>query len=160
MPQVMVLVLLIRNGYLYLGLKKLKIGFGQLNAPGGKLDPEDGGDLKLAAVRETGQECGAIVYPEDLELVALLHINREGKGHEIDLYVYRTEIFEGEFIETKELGKLEPYAFGEIDYNLMMPADRLWLPDVLFGVSLEATWLYNKERTEVSSFRSHPQKFV
>jgi 8-oxo-dGTP pyrophosphatase MutT (NUDIX family) len=159
MPQVQVLVLLVRDGGLYLAEKKLKIGQGRLNAPGGKMELEDEGDPKKTAVRELYQESGAVVRIEDLKLVALLHITREGKGHEIDLYVYMTEIFTGDFIETSEMGMLKSYRFCDIDYGLMMPADGRWLPAVLFPLTVEVNFTYNRDRTEVLSFEMRDASF-
>jgi ADP-ribose pyrophosphatase YjhB (NUDIX family) len=160
MPQVQTLVLLIRDGCLYLGLKKLKIGAGMLMPPGGKMEFEDEDDPKKAAVRELYQESGVVVNARDLKLVALLHITREGKGHEIDLYVYMTEIFTGDFIETSEMGMLKPYRFSDIDYGLMMPADGRWLPDVLSPRTVEVNFTYNRDRTEVLFFEMQAASFA
>jgi 8-oxo-dGTP diphosphatase len=160
MVQIMVLVLFVKNGCLYLGLKKLKIGEGKLNAPGGKIEPEDKGDPRLAAVREVRQECGVRVGPTDLKQVALLHIGNQKKKGQILLHVFMVEKFSATFKETKELGELRPYLFSKIDYDLLMPADRMWLADVLLGMTIEAHITYNPKRTRVLVYRSKLRSFV
>ncbi len=150
MVQDMVLVLLVQDDCLYLGIKHLKIGAGKLNAPGGKIDPEDGGDPKKAAVRETYQEAGVIVDASDLKQVASLKISREGIGLEFDVTVFMTKRFSlSELKESAEISRLEVHRFGSIDYRKMMPADRYWLPLVLFGQLLEVSFNYNHDRSKV-----------
>lgn len=160
MPQKMVLVLLVKNNQLYLGKKKHKIGKGKLNAPGGKMEAEDRGSFVLTAVRELWQECGIRVPSEDLHEVALLHIDREGVGYEFEIRVYMVRGFQGDPGETEEIGQLEPYAFASINYDALMPADELWLPAVLFGLSIEAYITYNEDRSVVTSFRVFPLSCV
>lgn len=159
MPQEMVLVLLVRDGCLYLGLKKLKIGAGMLMPPGGKMEAVDQNNPRLTAVREVRQESGIRIKPEYLKQVALLHIGRKRKKDHIRLHVYMTERFSGQFKETAELGELQPYSFSKVDYNKLMPADRIWLSDVLSGLTLEAWFTYNNKRTQVLDYRSRIRFF-
>jgi 8-oxo-dGTP pyrophosphatase MutT (NUDIX family) len=155
----MVLVLLTKNDQLYLGQKKLKIGKNQLNAPGGKFEKDDGGNPKRAAIREVRQESGVTIREEDLVQVALLHIYRQGHGHEIELHVLKTSCWSGDLKETEELGLLKPYPLDDIPYGDMMSADEKWLPFVLFGLSIETTFVYDKERKNISSLVITPKKF-
>lgn len=161
MAQEMVLVLLVRNNCLYLGTKHLKVGAGKLNAPGGKMDPEDEGDSRKTAVRETYQETGVIVEASDLKQVASLKIWREGVGFEFVVTVFMAKQFVlDELRGTAEIGRLEPYRFDQVDSLDMMPADKLWLPAALFGLTVEVEFTYDRERKEVLNFKMYPQTFV
>ncbi len=156
MPQKMVLVLLVKNNHLYLGKKKLKIGKGKLNAPGGKMESVDQGSCIQAAIRELWQECGIKVLSEDLKEVAVLHISRDGVGYEFEVHVYMVKDFEGDPVETEEMSQLEPYKFAAINYDELMPADRSWLPAVLFGLSIRVHLTYNKDRSLMTFFKAYP----
>lgn len=156
----MVLVLLTQDDRLYLGRKMLKVGKGRKNAPGGKMEPEDGGDLKKTAVREVWQECHVTIAAEDLRQVALLNISREGVGFEYEVTVYQVNNFVGELVGSAEMGKLEAYHFDCINYDEMMPADRFWLPAVLFGLSVEVNFTYDRDRKVVTNFKMSQKTFV
>lgn len=161
MAQEMVLVLLVQDDCLYLGDKHLKVGAGKLNAPGGKMEPEDEGDLKKTAVRETYQETGVIVKASDLKQVALLKIWREGIGLEFVVTVLMAKRFVlDELRGTAEMGRLEPYWFDQIDLQKLMPADKLWLPAVLFGLTVEVEFTYDRDRKEVTNFKMSQKTFV
>jgi 8-oxo-dGTP pyrophosphatase MutT (NUDIX family) len=160
MAQKMVLVLLVQGQHLFLGHKMREVGKGSRNAPGGKPEPEDGGDLRQTSVREVYQECGVTIMAEDLKQVALLNISREGVGPEYEVTVFRADHFTGEMVGTDELGRLVAYCFDDIDYSQMMPADRLWLPAVLAGLTIEVDFTYDRERKEVTYFKMFQKNFV
>lgn len=68
------------NEYLFLHRSKdKKIDPGKLNAIGGKLEPRE--DFLTAAIRETEEETGYIVKPDDIRLVGVVKL--EG-GYEED----------------------------------------------------------------------------
>ncbi len=135
----------------YLGRKKLKIGAGSLNGCGGK--QEDGETIIMAMIRETEQEWGIKVEASDLRLGAVFRISREGIGHEVDLYVFTTTKWEGEFIETGEMGRPEHHPFSKLPFDQMMVADHEWLEAVFFGRLIKGSFCYNHDRTAYSDFK-------
>lgn len=131
----------------YLGRKKLKIGAGSLNGCGGKL--KRGETPIMAMIREAHEEWGIKVKASDLKMVAILRISREGVGHEVDLYVFTATKWEGEFIETEEMGRPEHHPFSKLPCAEMMVADPYWLSLVLLGHLLEVSFTYNHDRSEI-----------
>ncbi len=124
---VLTLCLIRKDGKLLLGLKKLRLGAGNLNGFGGKVEP--GESIEEAARREVLEECGLTVSA--LRKVARLSFVSPLRP-EIDLHVYEATEFTGEPIETDEM---IPEWFDEtaVPYERMWSSDAHWLPPVLAG---------------------------
>ena len=146
-PKLMVIVYCLTETGVYLGSKITKIGAGCLNSVGGKVDGVE--TLISAVIREAYEEWGIKIDPLDLKQMALLHISREGRGHEIDLVVYTTKKWTGEFRATPEIAAPELYQFDKVPYEQLMPADKDWLPAIFFGQLVEVSFLYDESRTTV-----------
>ncbi|MBL8121217.1 8-oxo-dGTP diphosphatase [Candidatus Saccharibacteria bacterium] len=142
-----VLVFLIRDEHILLARKKRGHGLGKLNGAGGKLEP--GETPTAAAEREVHEELG--VYVDELQEVAMLHFTQEPK---IDAYsdedctVYLCRSWASEPTESDEL---EPFWFplGSIPYDRMWVDDQYWLPLVLAGKHLEASFMFDGSLTLV-----------
>ena len=68
-------------------LKRQNTGWmdGSWGVPGGSLDPNE--TIAEAAARETYEEVGILINPEDLELVHVMHVRRGGKKRCLRIYV-------------------------------------------------------------------------
>ncbi|RQH03454.1 8-oxo-dGTP diphosphatase [Natrarchaeobius oligotrophus] len=109
--------------------KRRGLGEGWYNGPGGKL--EDGETPRECAVRETREEVGLQIDPDDLEKAGELTFLLDGAVHTF-CHVYRTAAFAGEPIATEE-ARPEWFALEDVPYDRMWEDDRLWLPGVLCG---------------------------
>jgi len=145
-----VLTYLTRGNKVLLGQRKEGIGKGNFVGIGGKIDP--GETQEQAAVRELFEEIGVTVDLKNLvkkgNIKFLFPHNLKWSQ---EIIPYTCSIWEGEPIETEEI---KPVWF-EID-NLpldMMWADApLWLPRIVRGQILDATFLYN-EASEVIDYQ-------
>jgi len=105
--------------------KKTGLGAGLINAPGGRI--ERGETPEQAAVREAREEVGIRV--ENLSYSGDLRFQFTN-GHSIRGYVFQTETWFGEPLETAEAA---PFWCDEnsIPYDEMWMDDALWLPQLL-----------------------------
>lgn len=116
-----------------LGKKKRGVGQGFWNGFGGSV--KRGESIEEAAIRELYEECRLRGEVKDLKKVALLRFHWSS-GPMLYCHVYFLEKWQGEEQSTDEM---EPWWFSktELPFNEMWPDDRLWLPRVLSGETLE-----------------------
>jgi len=117
--------------------KKRGLGAGKVNGPGGKLDSG-----------ETAQQCA------HRELLEELHVSvseSENRGrlrfqfvddYSIDVQVFIASTFSGEPTETEEAIPLW-FDTNQIPYDEMWADDRLWLPQVLAGQSVDGRFIFD-----------------
>jgi 8-oxo-dGTP pyrophosphatase MutT (NUDIX family) len=136
------LVFLRREGEVLLAMKK-RFGSGRWNGAGGKV--EAGESEEAAARREVSEEIGVTVgvLREVAQLVFYFADNLEDPLQNIHCRVYMCDEWEGEPAESEEMA---PQWFDEtaIPYDEMWPDDRYWLPEVLAGKYVEATFLFGE----------------
>ncbi len=145
------LVFPISGKSVWLARKKAKVGHGLYNGWGGKLELEDNGDLKQAAVREFFQESGVKVKTEDLELMAIIEFY-EDQVLKFECYVYFVEKWEGELVETDEMGAGEIFPLRNPPYREMMEGDYHWFPLIVIGVRSKAKCYYSAGNKQVLEF--------
>ncbi|HEX8762328.1 MAG TPA: NUDIX domain-containing protein [Candidatus Saccharimonadales bacterium] len=137
------LLFLRQNGHLLLALKKRGFGAGLWNGIGGKV--EQGETPLQACVRECREEIG--ITPHDLHLVGRLRFFMPNDPQfEHDCFIYTTEKWEGEPTESDEM-RPQWFSAADIPYQMMWPADGLWLPHVLANEKFAGT--INTSETEV-----------
>lgn len=134
------LVFVIRNGKILLIDKKTGLGKGKVNGPGGKIEP--GETPRACAVRECQEELGITV--SNLQFCGQ-HRFQFVDGYSIQVWVYRTEDYEGIAIETKEARPLW-VPLDEIPYEQMWEDDRLWLPMMIRGERFQGRWIFDGDR--------------
>lgn len=115
------------RGSLLLIRKRRGLGKGKINAPGGRIEPEE--TAVEAAVRETREEVG--VLPLEPYPVADLSF-QFADGYALHCTVFFADSHRGEPRDTEEAF---PFwcAQEEIPFNEMWQDDRHWLPRVLDG---------------------------
>ena len=114
--------------------KKRGHGAGLINGPGGKLEP--GESLLACALRETEEELG--IRAEAPDLCAELRF-LDCDGSKIHGFVYRSQGYRGVLRETSE-GKPFWAKRDAVPFWRMWADDRLWLPWVLRGHRLRASF--------------------
>jgi mutator protein MutT len=136
------LLFLLRDNEILLAMKKRGFGEGRWNGVGGKIEP--GETIEEATARECHEEIG--VRPGELEKVAHLTFAFPDDTPDILAHVYITTEWEGEPIETEEMAP-RWFALGDIPYHEMWQDDEFWLPHVLAGKKLVASFMFTQDET-------------
>ena len=122
--------------------KRRGLGEGWYNGPGGKL--EDGETPRACAVREVREEVGLELEPAALERAGKLTFRLDDEVHTV-CHVFRTEEFAGTPEATEE-ARPEWVSIDDVPYDRMWEDDRLWLPAVLDGDTVEGTFEFEGGR--------------
>lgn len=142
MKKVSTLCTVVKDGRILLGMKKRGFGEGWWNGFGGKLQP--GESVEAAARRECREEAG--IVPTSMVLRATLRFFFEDSPDELEVHVFFVEAFEGEVRESEEM-RPEWFSVDAIPYERMWADDRYWLPRLLAGKKLEATFWFADTQT-------------
>lgn len=152
------LCFLIKKDKVLLAMKKRGFGAGKWNGVGGKVGESE--SLERAAVRETEEEVGVKVRESDMEKKAVLAFEFDGKSEwNQECHVFLVRTWEGMPAESEEM---RPQWFGKAELPLqsMWIDDPLWLPHVLKGNSLEATFLFSEDGSALLSHTIRPSPVV
>ncbi len=123
-----------------LAMKKRGFGAGRWNGAGGKT--ESGETVKEAVIRETQEEIGVTV--SDMSKVAELTFTFP---HQPDWDQLVHVFFATEYVGTPtESEEMKPVWFAVVDipYDDMWPDDRFWLPEVLKGGLVKASFSFGE----------------
>lgn len=142
MSKTQTLCLIYNKTSILLGMKKRGFGAGRWNGFGGKVN--EGESIEEAALREVEEEIG--VKPQRLKKRGLLKFYFEHDPVPIQVHVFSTAAFTGDAHESEEM-KPQWFAHGAIPYDQMWIDDKHWLPLVLAGKDIEATFHFGKDDT-------------
>jgi len=117
--------------------KKRGLGGGQVNAPGGRLEP--GETVEECAIRETREELH--VTPLQLDPRGELRFQFLD-GYALHVHVYFASAFEGEPQETEEAEPLWT-PIDAVPYDEMWFDDRFWLPHALAGHHVDGRFVFD-----------------
>jgi 8-oxo-dGTP diphosphatase / 2-hydroxy-dATP diphosphatase len=158
--RVVSLLFIVDSGKVLLGKKKVRFGAGYWNGFGGGV--EEGESIEQSACRETKEECGLVVSPNDLKKVA--HINfifDDKREYDHDVYVFITNTYSGTPTETEEMAPAW-HDINNLPLTDMWPADNRWVPLVLTeGKTIEAQCHFTgtEKPFPVGSFAYEETKF-
>jgi 8-oxo-dGTP diphosphatase len=134
-----------RGNQVLLGLKQggSEIGDGTLNGPGGKKEPDE--TILECLLRETEEEVGIVLNPEQVEKLAIITFHAAGVS-DFQVHVYRSSSFSGEPHETSSMipGWYDVHTFP---IDRMLESDRAWFPLVIRGKKFRAN-VYYRERAK------------
>jgi mutator protein MutT len=137
------LVFLLRDKEVLLAMKKRGFGMGKWNGVGGKI--EEGETVPQAAIREAQEEIGVVIQESDLThagtIQFLLPEDPDNKNMNVEVFVYTTTNWEGEPTESEEMAP-KWFHQNEISYDQMWEDDHYWLPLVLKGQRIKATFSF------------------
>ena len=147
---------LLEDDRILLAMKKRGFGEGKWNGVGGKVNVEE--SVEDAIMRETHEEIGVRVHPDDLEKVAVLQftfLHKPDWNQECHVFISRK--WGGEPVETDEMRPLW-HTHDSIPYTEMWPDDEHWLPLVLEGKHVKAAFYFTDdsgsfERYEVEEWQ-------
>lgn len=117
--------------------KKRGLGAGKINAPGGRLEPEE--SALAAAVREVEEE--VCVTPFEIEARGTLKFEFVD-GYRLEAHVFVARGHRGEPAETDEAIPIW-FARSELPFSEMWADDALWLPLVLAGESVTGRFIFD-----------------
>ena len=124
-------------------MKKRGFGHGKYNGVGGKV--ESGETILQATSRETEEEIGVKIMEGDLIQKAVLHFSFDGKSEwNQECHVFLAKKWKGEPVETDEM-KPEWFSIDRLPFEKMWIDDPHWLPKVLSGKKLEASFTFDAD---------------
>lgn len=131
---------LIKEKQILLAMKKRGFGVSKWNGVGGKR--QNGETIKQTALREMEEEIG--VRARGLKQVALFtfYYPFEPQSNQT-VHAFIAKKWVGEPEETEEM-KPQWFSFAKIPYTSMWPDDRIWLPEVLKGNLVKASFLFDR----------------
>jgi SAM-dependent methyltransferase len=132
-----------------LGFKKVGFGEGKYVGIGGRV--EAGETIRQAAVRELQEEAGLITRERDLEKAARISFSFPAKpAWDRVVYVFLVRDWQGELGESREI---EPSWFTreEIPYEAMWADAAHWLPLVLEGKRITASFVFSEDNETLQS---------
>ena len=125
-----------------LAMKKRRFGTGKWNGVGGKLEGSE--SIIESAARETKEEICVDIRPEDLKQVATIDFFfDQNPDWDQRAHVFFAERWQGEPCETDEM-KPEWFKTDAIPFEAMWIDDIFWLPRVLEGEKIKATFTFDK----------------
>ena len=134
------LCLLIKDGEVLLALKKRGFGVGRWNGAGGKVGDRE--SILDAAIRETKEEIGVeIKNPEKFGLFHFTFPHKPEWDQDVTLFVAKE--WDGRPTESEEMMPAW-FSFDDIPYDRMWADDKHWLPHVLKGEKLEASFVFSE----------------
>lgn len=134
------LLFVIREGKILLIHKKLGLGAGKINGPGGRIEP--GETAKNAAVREVEEEL--LVTPLNVREAGDLHF-QFADGFSLYGAVFTATDCKGNACETEEAIPLW-IPLDAIPYDQMWADDRYWLPLLLQGTRFRGYFTFDSDR--------------
>lgn len=137
--EVATLLFVARGGEVLLIRKKRGLGAGKINGPGGRLE-ENETPLECA-IRETQEEL--LINPLDIRPAGELffHANDMPRIHG---HIFVAGNYEGTPTETDEAIPIW-FRYEDIPFDEMWDDDRLWLPRVLAGESVQGFFTFVEE---------------
>lgn len=121
-----------------LAMKKRGFGEGRWNGVGGKVDEDE--SILDATVREAEEEIG--VTARNPKKVGMLQFTfLQNPEFDQNVHVFIAEEWEGEPTESEEM-KPEWVPVDNVPYDTMWPDDIFWLPEVLDGNGVEASFTF------------------
>ena len=145
------LCFILKEDTILLGMKiKIAQGHGNYNGFGGGVEP--GESPEEAAIRELTEESGLTAELQDLEHKATIEFYfpfRPEWNQRVRVYFLRS--WQGEPRETEEM-KPEWFPLGAMPYNKMWDSDRRWLPLLLDGKRIKASFTWKEDNKTVDSY--------
>lgn len=137
--EIQTLVYFLKENEVLLIEKKRGLGKGFFNGVGGKVHVDE--SVEEAAVRECVEEIKVI--PKELEWTGVLEfVNKVGEKNEfIYVHVFICKDWKGEPEETEEAKPLW-FKIDEIPFDKMWEDDKYWLPYVLEGKKIFASFKF------------------
>jgi len=124
-----------------LGMKKRSFGKGKWNGVGGKLN--EGETIKEALMREAIEEINVTIKESDLVQVAILNFTFQNNPEwDQETHVFFSGKWNGDPSESEEMNP-KWHSINSLPFDQMWIDDPFWLPRVLEGKKIKASFLFN-----------------
>ena len=145
------LCFLVRENQIRLAMKKRGFGAGRWNGYGGSI--EEGETILQAAVREINEESegGLRVEKEALQKVAEFIFIFAGEP-KVHCHVFLAKDWQGEPLDSEEMGPRVWFDFSALPEAEMWPADRIWIPEILAGRKLKGKIWFDEKGERVEKY--------
>ena len=138
--KVMTLCEIVDGDRILLGYKKVRFGAGKWNGFGGK--PEAGESVEESVKRELKEEIGIDVHGTERRGTMFFQFPENPEIVEVPLFLITD--WSGEIMESEEV-RPEWIAIRDINYDVMWPDDRHWLPQFLEGKSIDGWFVFGQD---------------
>lgn len=118
------LLLIFDRDAILLGRKKIRMGAGYWNGPGGHVEINE--EPFDAAIRECEEEFG--VTPLHVELAGINHFIGPFLDFIMEVMVYRATDYDGELAESDEMKDFTWFKTDKLPYDEMWGDDHYWIP--------------------------------
>lgn len=136
------LCLLLKDNQVLLAMKKRGFGVGFWNGVGGKVT--EGETIEQAAIRETQEEIG--VTPLSLNKVIAVDFTFPTKPEWTQtMHVFIVDKWEGDPSESEEMAP-QWFDIKKIPLDKMWESDIAWMPQVLAGKKVKASFVYDENQ--------------
>jgi 8-oxo-dGTP pyrophosphatase MutT (NUDIX family) len=138
-----------------LGYKKRGFGQGKYDGFGGKV--LEGEAIPAAALRELHEESGITVVPTDLSSFGVINFIFPNKPEfEQEVHVFLANKWTGIPLESEEM---RPAWFprSQLPYDQMWDDSHIWMPYVLSGQTIQATFTMNNDNETVKQYNMQLQ---
>lgn len=122
-------------------MKKRGFGVNRWNGLGGKV--EEGEEITKSAAREVEEEI-EVTIEQTNKVAELSFYFPHNPSWNQKAHVYFTENWIGEPKETEEMNP-EWFKTEEIPFDEMWPADKFWIPEILSGKLIKATFILTED---------------
>lgn len=129
--------LFIKDGKVLLGMKKRGFGVNKFNGFGGKL--KTGETILEAALREAKEEAG--LTPTVYEKYAIIDFSN---SYPLRMHLFVASAWEGQVVESEEMQPVW-FNFEDIPYKEMWEDDIYWLPYILSGKKIIASFTFEND---------------
>lgn len=123
-----------------LAMKKRGFGVNRWNGVGGKV--EKGEKIDAGALRETREEIGVEIRQSN-KVAELSFFFPHHPTWNQKVHVYFSEMWNGEPSESEEM-RPRWFSAQELPFGQMWPDDEFWIPEVLSGKLVKATFVYSE----------------
>jgi 8-oxo-dGTP diphosphatase len=149
----------IRGDEVLLAQKQKKLGAGFLNGFGGKLEPGDN-DIYATNTREVEEEVGMrIVAAKKVGEIVFHNPSDDDELKKMIVHIFTATKWRGEPKETDEMKNVAWYKIIDLDYTQSLSADKLFVPSILEGRSVQGIIEYNDDWSVRSSMISEVDGF-
>lgn len=137
------LIFLLKENEILLAMKKRGFGVGKWNGVGGK--PNNGETIEETAIREMQEEIGVLPHQLQKKAVLSFYFPHEPSSNQ-EVHTFISQSWEGAPTETEEM-RPQWFHLSEIPFDQMWPDDSIWLPQLLKGDLLKASFLFDQDNS-------------
>ena len=126
-----------------LAMKKRGFGMNRWNGVGGKVEKDE--TIENATERESKEEIGVEIKQTNKVAELSFYFPHNPTWNQ-KVHVYFSEIWDGESTESEEM-KPQWFQIQDIPFNNMWPDDEFWIPEVLAGKLVKASFVFGEGDT-------------